>query len=372
MINNRVIAKLLTADIVYEKHSASYRRLVLLNAFLYITVVVLTFFAVYNLVKLHNYLIAAVDFFAAINAAYALYYLHKSKGLERAINLGTVNLFIFFLSFVYINQNHDLGLIWTIFFPLFAILLNGRHKGLLLVNIFYVILFYFAYQGIDIWQNGEWSTVSFLRLFATSTVLTFIVYFMEYSQEIAEASLVETRKKEADTMSALEKLSIKDPLTHLYNRRHFHEMFERQFQMARRHKFHFALFILDIDFFKQYNDTYGHQKGDEALCKVADFLKQYMRRSDDFVFRLGGEEFSGICISEDEVKIQEQISSLCQSIESLHIEHKSSEVSKYLTVSIGVKLINEFEAYNFDKLYKVADEALYQAKRDNRNCIVFA
>ncbi len=372
MIKNRIVAKILTADIIYEEHSASYRRLILLNAFLYITVLVLTFFAFYNFLTLNNYLVAVVDTLAAANAFYVLYHLHKFKELERAISLSMLNLFVFFLSFVYINQNHDLGLIWTIFFPLFAILLNGRRKGVFLAIVFYLILFYFAYQGIGVWQDGKWSMASFLRLFVASTVLTYIIYFMEYSQEIAEESLAVTREKEADSMAELEKLSITDPLTHLYNRRHFHEMFTRQFQMARHHHFHFALFILDIDFFKQYNDTYGHQKGDEALCMVADCLKQYMRRSDDFIFRLGGEEFSGICVGGDKEKIVDQISSLCELIASLQIEHKGSEISEYLSASIGAKLISEFDDYDFDKLYKEADDALYRAKRDSRNCFVFS
>jgi len=371
MIKNTIGSKLLTAGIVYEKHSASYRRLILLNAFLYITVFVLTFFAFYNLVKLNNYLIGIIDILAALNACYALYYLHKFKVLERAINLGMINLFIFFLTFVYINQNHDLGLIWTIFFPLFAILLKGRKNGALLATLFYTILFYFAYDGIGVWQDGAWSLASFLRLFFASVVLTYIVYFMEYSQEIAEENLAGIREKEAESMAKLKQLSIKDPLTGLYNRRHFHEIFERQFQISHRHNFYFALFILDIDFFKQYNDTYGHQKGDEALCLVADCLKRHMRRSDDFIFRLGGEEFSGICISENKAKIREQISSLCTLIESLNIEHKGSDISEYLSASIGVKLISEYDDYNFDRLYKEADDALYQAKRDKRNCVVF-
>jgi diguanylate cyclase (GGDEF)-like protein len=161
-------------------------------------------------------------------------------------------------------------------------------------------------------------------------------------------------------------------LTKLYNRRHLHDVFEKEFKTAKRHNYYFGFFILDIDYFKQFNDIYGHQHGDVALCAIADALKAHMRRSEDFVFRLGGEEFCGICVSDDESKIQAQLKVLVHTIESLGIDHSGSSVSRVLTVSVGVKIINSYDDYSFDRLYKEADEALYIAKEEGRNRIIFS
>ncbi len=365
------IQKLFTSGIVYERHTGSYRRLILLHALLYATAIALFFFAWYNYVVLSNTLVSIMDALAGVNACVALIYIRKYKKLQLAVYLGTFNLFIFLLSFAYVNQNNQYGLIWTLFFPLFSILINGRKKGLLFVNIYYLCLFYLAYTGIGSWQNGVWDLTSFIRLVAASTVLTYIVYFMEYSHEKAEEQLFLTRMKEEETMRELKKLSITDALTGLYNRRHFMRVFEEQFHTAQRHGYYFALFILDIDLFKQYNDRYGHHKGDEALCAIAKALQEHMRRSEDYIFRLGGEEFSGICVGENREKLKEQIMGINTVVNALEIEHKDSAFSHILTVSIGVKILHKFDDYDFTKLYKEADESLYEAKNGGRNTIRF-
>jgi len=371
MMNSKLLSRLFTADIVYDKYSRNYRRLILLNALLYLTIVLSAFFTLFNFFGLENYLIAGMDFLVFCTTVYASYDVHRYKRLERAVTLFTAILFIFLISFTLVNQNENYGLIWTIFLPLVAILLMSRKKGLIIVIIFYLFIFSVAYEGIGEWQNMQWSLTSFLRFVAASAALTYIVHFMEYSHELAEDQLALTRKHEAESMKAMHELSIKDPLTQLYNRRHFNTIFTQQFQTAHRHHFYFALFILDIDFFKQYNDTYGHQEGDRALCKLAEALNEHLRRSEDSVFRLGGEEFSGICIGEDREKIVSRISSIIDIVTDLHIEHSSSSVSEYISVSIGIKIINSFEEYDFDRLYKEADEALYRAKQEGRNRYVF-
>ena len=372
MNKNNLFNILLTADILYEKHSRNYRRLILLNILLYVTIVLAIVFSSINMFKLGNYLVAGMDLLVLAALVFASYDVHKNKSTKRATYLFVGTLFIFLLSFALVNQNNNYGLIWTIFFPLVAILIMDRKRGIIIVNVFYLILFTFAYQGIGSWQDGIWDLTSFLRFFAASITLTYIAYFMEYSHELSEAQLHLIREKEAESMRSLHELSIKDALTQLHNRRYLHQVFDKEFQTAKRHQYYFAFFILDIDFFKQYNDTYGHQKGDDVLVALADALRLYMRRSEDIVFRLGGEEFCGISVSDDASKIEAQLKVLVHAIESLQVEHKSSSVSRVLTVSMGVKIINDYDEYNFDRLYKEADEALYKAKNEGRNQIQFA
>ncbi len=167
----------------------------------------------------------------------------------------------------------------------------------------------------------------------------------------------------------IEYLSITDDLTLLYNRRYFNTRVEEELNRAKREKHHLSFLMLDVDYFKKYNDTYGHHAGDQALQAVAKVLRKYTKRPSDFAFRLGGEEFGVLCSFEDEKHSLELANFIRCAVEELRIEHKNSEASKYLTISIGVV------SRSFDKLessvhlYKDADESLYKAKEQGRNCI---
>ena len=166
----------------------------------------------------------------------------------------------------------------------------------------------------------------------------------------------------------IEHLSITDELTQLYNRRFFNKKIEKEINRAKRENDNLSFLIIDVDYFKEYNDCYGHQEGDKVLEELAKVLKKYTNRSSDFAFRLGGEEF-GIITRLDKVKVIEFANNVKNEIEELHIEHKKSSVSKYLTISIGIASRVGFELVDTNSLYKEADDALYTAKNNGRNCI---
>ncbi len=168
----------------------------------------------------------------------------------------------------------------------------------------------------------------------------------------------------------IEQLSITDELTSLYNRRFFNIKINEEINRAKREHNNVSLLILDIDYFKQYNDTYGHQKGDIALEDVAYVLKNRTNRASDFAFRLGGEEFAIITTLEKE-KAVEFANILREEVENLKIEHKASGVSKYLTISIGLVSKDSNEIEDCDKLYKEADDNLYEAKKQGRNTVFY-
>ncbi len=169
----------------------------------------------------------------------------------------------------------------------------------------------------------------------------------------------------------IENLSITDPLTKLYNRRYFDDMFYKELNRAKRDKTIFCLLSLDVDYFKLYNDTYGHQEGDVVLQTISKVLMQNLKRQSDFAFRMGGEEFSAIFTMSEERKIYELSESIRKSIENSKIEHEKNKVSSYVTVSIGVTYVdfninNEVDIQE-SNLYKYADELLYKAKASGRN-----
>ena len=166
----------------------------------------------------------------------------------------------------------------------------------------------------------------------------------------------------------IEYLSITDELTQLYNRRFFNTKIEKEINRAKRENTYLSFLIMDIDYFKEFNDTYGHQKGDFALEEVSKVLKKYTNRSSDFAFRLGGEEF-GIITRLDKEKIIEFANNIKIEIVELHIEHKKSSISEYLTISIGITSRTGLDLLDSNTLYKEADDSLYLAKNKGRNCI---
>ncbi|MGJ0311296.1 cache domain-containing protein [Aliarcobacter cryaerophilus] len=167
----------------------------------------------------------------------------------------------------------------------------------------------------------------------------------------------------------IEDLSITDDLTKIYNRRFFNIKIEEEINRAKRDKKELCLIILDIDFFKQYNDTYGHQEGDIVIKSVANVLKNRTNRADDFAFRVGGEEFVIITHIEKD-KVFDYANSIKDDIENLKIEHSGNKASKYVTISLGVVCKNAIEINSSEELYKEADDNLYEAKRSGRNCVV--
>ena len=170
----------------------------------------------------------------------------------------------------------------------------------------------------------------------------------------------------------IEKLSITDELTSLYNRRYFNELFPQELSRAERDKKILAMMILDVDYFKPYNDNYGHQQGDIALIAIAKVLQESFRRAGDFIFRIGGEEFGGIIRvdhMDDASLLAERVRS---AVEALKIRHEHNQASDFVTVSIGIKIHHcngKFE-FDMDTYFRLADDALYQAKEKGRNRVV--
>lgn len=167
----------------------------------------------------------------------------------------------------------------------------------------------------------------------------------------------------------IEKISITDGLTNVYNRRHFNDIFPKIINSAKRNDELICFLLIDIDHFKQYNDNYGHQMGDEVLIRFADCLKSSLKRVDDMCFRLGGEEFGIIYKSEDKQKAFEFANILKNSIENLKIVHEYNGASNYVTASLGLICKYARDIKNIDEIYKQADDLLYEAKKSGRNIV---
>ena len=168
----------------------------------------------------------------------------------------------------------------------------------------------------------------------------------------------------------IKQLSITDSMTNLYNRRHFDTEFTKHLKIAYRAKENLTLMILDIDHFKQFNDTYGHHEGDTTLIAVAKALKDSLHRPSDMAFRLGGEEFGILCINMNHSESEVFANKIRENVHDLQIEHSGNSASQYVSVSIGIHVIAPAKEFKDEQLYKNADKALYKAKEYGRNQVV--
>ena len=172
-------------------------------------------------------------------------------------------------------------------------------------------------------------------------------------------------------MDEKEKLAITDVLTTLYNRRYFDVVFDRQYTKARNESIPLIFFMIDIDNFKKYNDNYGHHKGDEALKAVAITMKNTLRRAEDYLFRLGGEEFAILLQNTPDNYCKELSKAIHNNIATLDIEHKYNQDIGRISVSIGICKANCTSKTSKYDIYNAADKALYKAKESGRNRSVF-
>lgn len=186
------------------------------------------------------------------------------------------------------------------------------------------------------------------------------------------ADLVEARTAELKAANlSLEALTRHDTLTGLANRRYFDELKETEFRRAVRHKTPLAVLMCDVDFFKLYNDTYGHMQGDECLKQVAQTLKGVFGRSGELAARVGGEEFVVLLPNIDAKQAYDAAQRLRVSLAALELPHSRSSVSPFVTMSIGVAELDPQTMDHFDQLLQRADQALYRAKSLGRDNVAF-
>ena len=165
----------------------------------------------------------------------------------------------------------------------------------------------------------------------------------------------------------LEKLSMYDGLTNIRNRRFFDETFEKTFSEIKRDKKSLAVLMIDIDFFKPYNDNYGHGQGDETLRKVAKALEKTIKRASDFVARYGGEEFVILLKDIKKDGVEAVANNLLNAVRELKITHEFSKIENYVTISIGASFYNSSSDITKLELLLKADETLYSVKNSGRN-----
>jgi len=213
------------------------------------------------------------------------------------------------------------------------------------------------------------STISILGYSLSIIILAIMIisYYVFVSIQQDHTRLELTAKKLKIANKKLEHVSYVDSLTNLHNRRYFNHIYARELKQAKRDQSYITFMMLDIDYFKQYNDTYGHVEGDETLKAVAKVLQSTLRRPNDYVFRLGGEEFGVLLTRTDETHSARLAREICDTLRAKEIQHIGSKVNKFVTISIGVVCCVADEALDNEVLISRADEMLYKAKDGGRD-----
>lgn len=192
-------------------------------------------------------------------------------------------------------------------------------------------------------------------------------YMTLLQRDEAYRALRVSQQQLLDTNLVLQRLMNSDGLTGLSNRRHFDEYLELEWRRASREQTQLSLMMIDVDYFKAYNDGFGHLEGDEALRQVAQTIRASCSRPSDLPARYGGEEFAMVLPSTSPGGVRLLAEKLRQSVAALNIAHTAPEQGSTLTVSIGVATMTPQPGTNCRQLILAADKGLYQAKHNGRN-----
>ncbi len=185
-------------------------------------------------------------------------------------------------------------------------------------------------------------------------------------------ALFKSQQELEESNQRLKNLANCDGLTQIANRRHLDKAMNSVLKSTRKNQLPLTFILGDLDYFKAYNDRYGHQMGDECLCAIADCLSQYSKRNGELAARYGGEEFALLLPGTDSTTAHDIAQHILASVEALQIEHCGSKISDVVTISLGLVSLTPDADTSTADLIRAADAALYRAKSAGRNNAQFA
>lgn len=241
---------------------------------------------------------------------------------------------------------------------------------LLLNYIIYLVISLYYYSISSFYDNAlKGIIVSFICLCVSFVFYSSRINILVNSKKISLFAIEMTGANEELNFlnNELEKLSMTDGLTGIPNRRAYDMEIEKIWAHCMRSSTPVTVFVIDIDFFKQYNDFFGHPEGDKCLISIATCLSESFKRKGDLIARIGGEEFIAVLPSADINNAMLLANSTINAVRELNIEHPKSSVAPYVTISIGVASKIPYPDFKPKQLFDFADKALYQAKKTGRN-----
>lgn len=252
------------------------------------------------------------------------------------------------------------------------IVLNQWFRSALVSSVMLMLVY-----GLLLWRAEAIPVAARINngLFCISTVVISLIACYRMEQDRRRAFLAHVRETERNeelsrANALLERLSSEDALTGLANRRAFDLRLAEEWARARRDGQPLALMMIDVDFFKRYNDRYGHPAGDACLQQVSDVFKAQLRRAGEFVARMGGEEFAVLLPGVGTAAAVQLAERMRRAVAAAAIEHAGSDAAAHVTVSIGTAALHPDGGLQPPALLREADAALYLAKQRGRNQVV--
>jgi diguanylate cyclase (GGDEF)-like protein len=369
----RIIASGLTYDHDLEK----LRKIVILNIIIILGCIFLSLLGALAFIQ-HHIMLGSMDALMLGFLILLFLRLKTSKNAVLVSKIGVTTIGVFYFVIFFNGGASQTAFVWHYTYPMIAIFLLGNLWGSMAT-------FALLFPVIVVFALGK--RVSWFPVYNLDLILRFIpsyisiylfAFAMEKTRSIIQSRLAEANWKQRALIEKLEtakndlqEMAIKDELTGLYNRRYFNEIFSLVFKRAYRCGEVFAALMIDIDYFKKYNDRNGHQAGDDTLKRFSGILSATIHRETDFVFRYGGEEFYIILTKTNRLTAEQVAGQIIQNLENAKIEHAESPTG-FLTTSIGIALNDPENRTSENELVKQADLALYRAKQKGRNRYVIA
>jgi diguanylate cyclase (GGDEF)-like protein len=342
-------------------------------------IIMITVFACYSILIKRNvndisiFIYVVTDFIALLLAIVASIYIQLTNNHKRVFN----KTYIYLLTVIYFLN--------LIFFGLYISVWADRDNyavGFMILLICSLILFsnspilnicltltataVFIISTV-LYKTREIYIIDIFNVFFSTIMSIFACWRLTMQRSMSD---LKVSKMENERNKYLEESTI-DVLTKLRNRRDFMQTFHRYLVNYREGDVFLCLAIADIDFFKNYNDHYGHPKGDDCLCAIGEAFNRLKETMGVYCARVGGEEFALLWFEKEDIShVNAVISRVTKLIHLLKIPHEKSSVSKYVTMSLGVYVEKCGASSDTEEMYNLADKALYSAKESGRNCAI--
>jgi len=311
------------------------------------TINVIFFFTPIILQKTYPLFYCAIAYILAFVFILIFVATHTNRGIKHFYIIKNIVVLILILFYGFLYAKVTYGDIWSFLLPIMIIFLTDFFFGFILCLCYFFLML----EEEFIFEIHDWEL--FYRY-------VFIYWSQVIMVGVYEALRIEYNKRMQKDRKKIEILSITDHLTKLYNRRYFSDIIDKEFARAIRQKECLSFLMIDADKFKEYNDTYGHLQGDELLVSLAQVFNGIAKRSEDLVFRMGGEEFGVLLPNTDfngAFSIAEKI-------------REEVQTSTKITVSVGLACVYPKVGETPEELLKLADSNLYKAKEKGRNVVV--
>jgi len=354
---DRIFEKIfnISEDSLNEKQS---RLTIMLNSLIFTGILILTILCIVAFIQGYTFL-SIIDFIQA-SFLFALYIYIKQTGKFRlGSRLSLAVFLVFFLTLFATGAANHQAFVWFYVYPLISLFLLGTGEGaiysLILISLSMII-------------HISGNLLSFYTPYPEGLIPRLLISYL-YVLQIAyiyEKTRKTTQKRLQTAIKEMNELAIRDGLTGLYNRRYMDDVIPLLFRELAVSTKKAAFVMADLDLFKSYNDTYGHNKGDEALKAFGAMMVSTIRRQTDYVFRYGGEEFSVLLLPTNYEKAEDLARMILNETEKLAIPHTGSPFG-HLTISVGVALVDITAETKLQQVIEQADAALYEAKDAGRN-----